>query len=251
MGMEDKKQIVRIVLADDHTIVREGLKALLEKQQDFKVVGQAEDGLQAVRLVRELEPDVLVLDLAMPSLHGLDVIAAVKRENHPCRILVLSMHWEQVMVRQVRDAGASGFLVKGAGIGELVERVRRIVVHGGGEERDFLVGLDGNGGGGGADRGSVDLGGGGCSRDSGSYLGGCGSGFGERGGSPVEANLTARELEVLRLVAEGYTTRQIAMILDISPKTADAHRQNLMSKLDIHDVAGLTRHALRLGLIGV
>ena len=211
---------IKVLLADDHAVVRAGLRALFAAQADLEVVGEACDGREAVEAAERLRPDVLLLDLSMPGLNGVEALRRIRAAVPLTRVLVLSMHVAPEYVRPALRAGAAGYVVKGAGLDSLVEAVRAVAA---GEI--FL----------GAEASAVV--GGDLDRPPGPAPG------------PLE-RLTPREREVLQLVAEGHTNREIAQVLGVSPKTADVHRTNLMSKLDLHDAQALTRFAMRAGLVG-
>jgi DNA-binding NarL/FixJ family response regulator len=206
------------VLCDDHAIVRAGIRVLLEREADIAILAEAGSAAEAVALARQLQPDVLLLDLSMPSGNGLDAIARIRSVAASCRVLVLSMHAAPEYVRPALRAGASGYLVKGSGLADLLLAVRSVAQGSQflGKEVAAIVANDVIS----ADEREDDL-----------------------------DRLTPREREVLQLVAEGQTNRQIALRLGLSPKTVDSHRSNLMRKLDLHDVQGVTRFAVRRGLI--
>ena len=206
------------MLCDDHAIVRAGIRALLERESDISIVAEAASGHEAVTLVQKLQPDLLLLDLSMPSGNGLDAIARIRQLAPRCRVLVLSMHSAPEYVRPALRAGAQGYLVKGSGLSDLLRAVR-VVLDGG----QFL----------------------------GAELAAIVSPAASLPDAPEDdlERLTPREREVLQLVAEGQTNRQIASRLGLSPKTVDSHRTNLMRKLGLHDAQGVTRFAVRRGLI--
>ena len=210
--------MIRVVLCDDHAIVRAGIRALLERESDISIVAEAASGHEAVTLVQKLQPDLLLLDLSMPSGNGLDAIARIRQVAPRCRVLVLSMHSAPEYVRPALRAGAQGYLVKGSGLSDLLRAVR-VVLDGG----QFL----------------------------GAELAAIVSPAASLPDAPEDdlERLTPREREVLQLVAEGQTNRQIASRLGLSPKTVDSHRTNLMRKLGLHDAQGVTRFAVRRGLI--
>ena len=212
---------IRIVLTDDHAVVRAGLRALFGAHPGLEVVGEAADGREAIELCDRLRPDVLLLDLSMSSFNGIEALRRVRTSFPMTRVLVLSMHAAPEYVRPALKAGATGYLVKGAGLDSLVEAVRSVAA---GEQ--FL----------GPEASRVVQG----------DLDHPPPASGEAG--PLE-RLTPREREVLQLVAEGHTNREIARLLSVSPKTVDAHRTNLMAKLDLHDAQALTRFAVRCGLV--
>jgi len=213
---------VTILLAEDHTIVREGLRALLETTTEFKVIGEAETGLEAVAMAGKLHPDVVVMDIAMPGLNGCEATRQILAKNPAARVLALSAHSDDEYVVRLVAVGALGFVEKQSS-GTLLLRAIRDVSSGRaffspGITRLLLRRQQ-------ADREK-----------------------GVAAGSQRDA-LTSREEEVLQLVAEGAANKQIAVRLGISIKTVEKHRQQLMNKLDIHETAGLTRYALSAGSI--
>lgn len=209
---------ISILLAEDHTIVREGLRTLLELEDDFEVVGEAENGREAVSLTRTLRPMVVVMDIAMPQLNGFEATRQILRTASDTKILILSAYSEDEYVTHMISLGASGFLVK-QNSGQVLVRAIRQVVNG----KIYL---------------SPSI----ASRMSAAQR------RAQQSGGP-ERPLTERESEVLQLVAEGSANKQIADTLKISIKTVEKHRQHLMDKLNIHDTAGLTRHAIATGVI--
>lgn len=208
--------MIRVLLADDHTIVREGLRALLAREGDIQVVAEAADGREALRLAQEKHPDVAALDLSMPLLNGLEAARQMADEPRGTRPILLTMHTDERYVLEALRAGARGYVLKKQAAADLVRAIREVAA------------------------GGVYL--------SPGISATVAEAIRSPGPQPHE-QLTPREREVLQLVAEGKTTKEIATILGVSVKTADAHRTRLMQKLDIHDVAGLTRYAIRLGLI--
>ena len=212
--------MIKIVLADDHNIVRQGLRALLEAEADFSVVGEAGDGLEALRLVEQLNPNVLVLDLMMPGLNGLEVARQLnKHPAHP-RIVVLSMYSNEAYVLESLVNGASAYVLKDSSSADLVHAVREVAAG-----RRYL---------------SPPL----SDRAIEAYQ--------EKAKAATldkHESLTTREREVLQLAAEGHTSTEIAARLGISSRTAEAHRSNLMHKLGLHTQADLIRYALRRGII--
>lgn len=211
---------VRIVLADDHHVVRDGLRALLEAERDFEVVGEAGDGLEAVKEVEELRPDVLILDLMMPGLNGLEVVRQLARRCASTRVLVLSMHANEVYVLQALRNGASGYLPKESRGTELVQAIREVVAG-----RRYL---------------SAPL----SQRAIEAYV----KADGDEDIDPYET-LTTREREVLQLASEGNTNAGIAERLSISPRTVEVHRANLMRKVGLASQADLVLYAAWKGII--
>lgn len=212
---------IRVALADDHNLVRQGIRALLETAGDIEVVGEAADGQEAIDLVANLAPDVLLLDIAMPKMDGLQVAEQAQSVSAGTRIVVLSMFSDKALVRQALHGGASGYLLKGSLTEELLLAVRA------------------------AHRGQLYLSPAISRTVVRDYLDSKGDGGPE---NPRE-QLTAREREVLQLIVEGETNAAIAQQLDLSVKTVEKHRANLMSKLGVHDVAGLIRVAIQLRLV--
>ena len=198
--------MIRVLLMEDHTIVRQGLVALLSTADDIEVVGQVGDGRTGLAEAQRLHPDVMVCDLSVPGLSGLEVITRLHQGDNPPKCLVLSMYHDHVWVQKALNAGAIGYLLKGTGVQDLVKAIREVA-----KGNQFL------------------------------------SPSAQRA-SQTEP-LSAREREVLTLLAEGHTSKEIGAILDISRRTAEHHRARLMDKLGIHDVPGLTRYAIRNGFV--
>ena len=213
---------IRVILADDHTVVRQGLRALLAAEEDIDIVGEAENGRQAIQLARKLLPDVAVIDIAMPVLNGLEATRQITRSVPGTKVLILSSYSDDEYVQQLTEAGAAGYLVKQTAANDLLKAIRE--AHKGNAFFSPAI----------AKR----------LRDH------CRQAFVQ--GQPVRRRpdyLTTREAEVLQLIAEGRANKQIAAELSISIKTVEKHRQQVMNKLNIHDVAGLTRHAIAKGII--
>ncbi len=203
--------MIRVLLADDHRIVREGLRALLETSEDIQVVGEASDGREALSLAQEVQPDVVVMDLAMPSLNGVDATKRLRAALPETQVVVLSMHATEAHVRPALRAGARGYLLKGAGLSDLLTAVRAVAAGDAFFSPQIAAFL--------LDR-----------------------------PDPGDS-LTSREREVLQLVGEGRSSAEIARLLHISVKTVEGHRARLMTKLRARNVADLVRGAIRLGLV--
>ncbi|KRT75702.1 MAG: LuxR family transcriptional regulator [Armatimonadetes bacterium CSP1-3] len=212
---------VKILIADDHAIVREGIRMILEAQPDFEVVGEAEDGDEAVRLARKLAPEVVVMDISMPKLNGVEATQAIREGLPGVHVLILTMHEEQSYLFQLLRLGAAGYVLKRAAATDLVEAVR--AAHRG---ETFLYPAVAQ---------SIVQ----------DYLERLRTGE----GSERYGGLTYREREILVLIAEGLTNAQIAEKLVISVKTVQTHRAHIMKKLDLHDRSLLVRYAVRKGLI--
>lgn len=211
---------IRVMIADDHTVVRQGIRILLEETEGLEVVGEAGDGEEAVALASELRPDVVLLDVTMPGKTGLEVTRELRAAEVPCAILILSMHDDSEYVLQAVRAGADGYVLKDVAPSELREAVRTVY-----EGREYF-----------ADRVTHQL-----------SVGLRAELEREQRKSRLDS-LTARETEVLIQVANGLTNREIAEKLDISPRTVETHRERLMTKLRIRTVAGLTRFVVEEGL---
>ena len=206
---------VRIVIADDHTVVRQGLRALLERE-GFEVVGEAPNGREAIRLCTTLHPEVAVLDLTMPLLNGIDAANEIVKSNLGTKVVLLTMHTEDHLVIESLRAGVKGYVLKTNASQELLQAIRSVC-----RGETYLTSA--------ISRALVEA-----------FL---------RTDKAPESPISGRERQVLQLIAEGKTTKEIASILGISVRTAESHRSNLMEKLDIHEAAGLVRYAIRIGLI--
>ncbi len=206
---------LRIILADDHLIVRQGLRSILEREA-YTVLGEAGDGREALRLAQELRPDVAVLDLAMPLLNGLDAAREIARVSPQTKTILLTMHTEDPYVMEALRAGVKGYLLKTQAAQDLVQAIREV------------------------SRGAMYLSPGISRTLVEAYL--------AKSELPPDP-LTPREREVLQLVAEGKTTKEVAVILGVSVKTAESHRTRIMGKLEIHETASLVRYAIRRGLV--
>jgi DNA-binding NarL/FixJ family response regulator len=211
---------IRILLAEDHMVVREGFRKLLAAEADFEVVGEAQTGRQAVALARKLRPDVVVMDIAMPLLNGLEATRQIRQAIPGARVLMLSAHNDDAYIEQSLAFGAVGFLLKQTSSHDLSKAIREVQ-----SGKTFF---------------SPSI----AKRLHDQKLPANGKALRKR-----VARLTSRELEVLQLIAEGLPNKQVADELKISIKTVEKHRQSMMQKLNIHDVAGLTRYAIGAGII--
>lgn len=212
--------MIRVLIADDHTLIRDGLRALLATAGDIEVVAEAADGREAVERARAVDPDVVLIDIAMPGLGGLEAVPLLKREVPNARILILTQYEQADYVRRFLRLGVAGYVLKKAAGGELISAIR--AVHRGGLVLDPAIAREAT-----ADAAASAPEGSGDSYDS----------------------LTERERQVLKLVAEGRSNKEVASFLDVSVKTAMTHREHLMQKLNLHDRTELTRYALRRGII--
>jgi len=215
-------QKITVLLADDHTVVRQGFRVLLEAEADLAVVGEAQTGRQAVELVKKLKPEVVVMDIAMPVLNGLEATRQILREAPSARVLILSSYSDDEYVNELHSAGASGYLLKQSAVTDLVKAIREVR------------------------RGKTFFGAAISQRLIAHYRQSVlhGTSVNKR-----SDRLTSREMEVLQLIAEGWVNKQIASELGLSIKTVEKHRQQLMNKLGIHDIAGLTRYAISKGVV--
>ena len=210
---------VRIILADDHNIVRQGLRSLIEKELGMDVVGEADNGRRTVQLARELHPDLIIMDVSMPDLNGIEATRQITAELPEIKVLALSMHSDKRFVAGILKAGASGYLLKDCAFDEMAGAIRAVFSGGtylspgvaGAVIQDYVRRL-------------------------------------HESEYSTTTLLTPREREVLQLLAEGNGTREIALRLHVSVKTVETHRRQVMEKLDIHSVAALTKYAIREGL---
>ena len=214
---------VRILLIDDHRILRQGLRALLERESDFECVGEAENGRSGVEMAKEAHPDIILMDISMPGLNGIDAARQILDHSPHSRIIALTAHSDRNLVREILKAGAVGYVVKDSAVEELTNAVRTVLA------------------------GRVYL----SPRVAGLVVEGFVTDRAAAQGIPaagVFARLTAREREVLQLMAEGKATKEVAQALSVSVKTAETHRRSIMEKLGLHSVAELTKYAIREGL---
>jgi two-component system response regulator NreC len=211
---------VRILLVDDHRIVCEGLEMLIAEQRDMEVVGVASDGREAVRIAREVSPDVVVMDVAMPNLNGVEATRQLIEESPRLRVIALSMHGDKRYVRGMLSAGASGYLLKDCAGEELAQAIRTVV----GNQVYLSPAI------------------------AGVVVGEFARQDAEVSDERPHSRLSPRELEVLQLLAEGHSSREIATILHLSVKTIETHRRQVMDKLQLDSIADLTKYAIREGI---
>ena len=211
--------MITIMLVDDHAIMRDGLRHLLDQESDIEVIGEADNGREAVKLALEKKPDIVIMDIAMQDMNGIEATRQIKSEASEIKVIALSMHSERQIVVGVFRAGASGYLLKDSSSLELVDAIRTIHLG-----RKYL-----------------------SQKISDIVLQEISDIKKETGEIGVEI-LTNRECEILQLISEGNSTKKIADILFISPKTVESHRANIMDKLDIHNIPELTKYAIRAGL---
>jgi len=207
---------IRVLIADDHTIVRQGICSLLKSRDDMSVVGEASTGKEAIEKVGALRPDVALLDISMPMLNGLEATRCIRKDYPACKVLVLTMHENKESVRQVLQAGASGYVVKKSAASQLFDAIHAVSKG----EAFFSPSIS---------KMLLD-----------DYM--------EAAGSSEEL-LSLREREILQLVAEGYSNREISSMLHISVKTVEGHKDNIRKKLGVQDRAGLIKYAIQKGII--
>jgi DNA-binding NarL/FixJ family response regulator len=213
---------IKILLADDHHIIRQGIRALLEAQKDFEIIGEADDGRTAVKLACQHNPDVIIMDVSMPELNGIDATRQILREIDKTKVIALSMYSDKRFIKGMLEAGVSGYLLKNCVAAELISAIRSVM-----KGQKYL---------------------------SPQILGEVVEGYLEHlSGNKAEPDspLSSREREIVQLVAEGKDSRQIAECLHISPKTVESHKRRIMDKLEIHSVATLTKFAIRQGLTSI
>ena len=212
---------IRILLADDHTIVRQGLRKVLEERRDWEVVAEASDGREAVRLAEQCKPDVAVVDVAMPLLNGIEATRQITRRSPNTRVLILSMHADEAYVTQIMQAGAAGYLLKDSADVDLMQAVSAVAAG-----KSFFspaiarVMLD-------------------------DYV----RQLADKGIADRYDSLSDREREIFQLIAEGKTNKEIAALLSVSPSTVETHRAHIMEKLDVHSAAEIVLYAVRRGVI--
>jgi DNA-binding NarL/FixJ family response regulator len=219
--VQNKKKIT-VVLADDHMIIRDGLRALLERQPDMEVVAEADNGRTALKHVKELSPDIVIMEIGMRELNGIDATRQIVKKSPGVKILALSMYSDKRFIKGMLKAGASGYMLKDSAFKELIDAIRVII-----DDKTYI---------------SPSI----ASIVMDDYL----DNSPEKDGS-MRALLTSRELEVLQLLAEGKSTKQIALSLDLSIKTIESHRNKVMQKINVSNIADLTKYAIREGIISL
>jgi DNA-binding NarL/FixJ family response regulator len=206
---------IRIVLADDHKILRDGLRNVIEKVSHLKVVGEADDGREALKLCSKLKPDIVIMDVSMPGMNGIEATRQIILENPECRVIALSMHSDKTFVKGMFKAGAFGYMLKDADSGELIKAIKSVSAN-----QKFV-----------------------CSKISVVILNEL-----INNSQDEEIGLSPREKEILQLIAEGKSSKEIGEVLFLSSKTVDVHRKNIMDKLELHTLPELTKYAIRCGL---
>ena len=209
---------IKVIIVDDHEIMREGLCSLIQKEQDMEVVGTADNGRQAVKRVRKLSPDVIIMDISMSEMNGIEATRQIISESNSAKVIGLSVHSSSRFVGEMLKAGACGYLLKDCAFEELIQAIRTVVANNAYLSPAIVSGII---------KGYV------------AYI--------TENEASVSSVLTPRETEILQLIAEGHKTKQIASKLYISVKTVEVHRRRIMEKLSIHSIAGLTKFAIQEG----
>jgi len=213
---------IKVLVADDHTILRQGIKALLDNQEGIEVIGEAKDGREALAIIEETLPDVILMDIAMPGLNGLEATRRIKKKFPRMKVLVLTMYTNEEYIFQILNAGANGYLVKETAFQDLISAIKAVY-----KNEAFM---------------SPSI----SKKVINSYI--------KKAQDDEEQTceiLTTREREILQLIAEGHSSKKIAELLFISPKTVETHRTHIMDKLNIHNRTGLIKYAIRKGMVDV
>jgi DNA-binding NarL/FixJ family response regulator len=210
---------IKVIIADDHKIMRDGLRAILDKQKDIDIIGEAADGRETIAMALKLSPDVILMDVSMPDINGIDAARRILEKSPGVKVLALSMHSDQKFIAEMLSAGAAGYLLKDCAAGELVTAVQTVM-----KNRSYLS----------PDIAEMMI------KEYKEYV--------SRDKLSAFSILTSREREVLQLIAEGQSIKDIAFSLEISVKTAETYRQHVMDKLELYSIAELTKYAIREGL---
>jgi DNA-binding NarL/FixJ family response regulator len=211
---------IRVLLVDDHQLIIDGLRGFIESNSDYQVVGEANTGVEAIRLASVLNPDVILMDIEMPEMSGIQACEEIKKQMPGCKVIIVSMHNEKQLIKKLIDLGANGYLLKNSQQSEVMNAIEKVLKNQSYFSQDVTLSL--------LDKSPK-----------------------KEAGSEVLAitELTDREVEILRLIAQGMTNKEVGDTLNISHRTVDTHRTNLMKKLDANNVAGLIRFAFKNGLI--
>lgn len=213
---------IKVIIADDHKIMRDGLKSMLEKQRDIEIIAEASDGRTSVELAIKLKPDVIIMDVAMPDMNGIEATRQIIEKSPKIKVIALSMHSDKQFILEMLNAGASGYLLKDCAFHELINAIHSVA-----SNRSYLS----------PEIADVMI------KEFKHVI--------SKESLSVFSLLTSRERQVLQLIAEGKTTKEIAYTLKVSSKTIETYRQQIMYKLDIHSIAGLTKYAVREGLTSI
>lgn len=213
---------IKVIIADDHKIIRDGLKSMLEKQRDIEIIAEASDGRTTVELAIKLKPDVIIMDIAMPDMNGIEATHQIIEKSPKIKVIALSMHSDKQFILEMLNAGASGYLLKDCAFHELTNAIHSVT-----SNRSYLS----------PEIADVMI------KEFKHII--------SKESLSAFSLLTARERQVLQLIAEGTTTKEIAHTLKVSSKTIETYRQQIMDKLDIHNIAGLTKYAVREGLTSI
>ena len=213
---------IKVIIADDHKIMRDGLKSILEKQRDIEIIAEASDGRTSVELAIKLKPDVIIMDVAMPDMNGIEATRQIIEKSPKIKVIALSMHSDKQFILEMLNAGASGYLLKDCAFHELINAIHSVA-----SNRSYLS----------PEIADIMI------KEYKHVI--------SKESLSVFSLLTSRERQVLQLIAEGKTTKEIAYTLKVSTKTIETYRQQIMYKLDIHSIAGLTKYAVREGLTSI
>ena len=213
---------IKVIIADDHEIMRDGLKSMLEKQRDIEIIAETSDGRTTVELAMKLKPDVIIMDVSMPDMNGIEATRQIIEKSPKIKVIALSMHSDKQFILEMLNAGASGYLLKDCAFHELINAIHSVA-----SNRSYLS----------PEIADVMI------KEFKHVI--------SKESLSAFSLLTSRERQVLQLIAEGKTTKEIAYTLEVSTKTIETYRQQIMDKLDIHSIAGLTKYAVREGLTSI